>query len=458
MQQREQLATRLGFLLVSAGCAVGIGNIWRFGFITGQYGGAAFVVIYLIFLAILGFPVMVMEFSIGRAAQRNLAGAMTALEPKGSKWHVYGHMGILGNLILMMFYTTIAGWTLAYLYHSVAGHLMGKSPDELGAFFGGLISNLNEMTLWVFLVVFLGYLVCGFGLKAGVERVTKGMMGGLFVILIVLAVRAVTLPGAGAGIDFYLRPDFAKLSGEGVYAAMSQAFFTLSLGIGSMAIFGSYINKQRSLAGESARVIGIDTFVALMAGLIIFPTAAAFGVDAGAGPGLVFITLPNIFNAMAGGAIWSFLFFLLLVLAAMTTAVAVFENLTAYAMDQWGWSRRKTVVVEGIAVFLLSMPCVLGFNLWSSVQPLGEGSGILDLWDFIVSFLLLPIGSLVFALFCAHKYGWGWSNFMAEANEGEGMKFPAGLRFYCGTILPLIIGFVLVVGILEKFWPDVLPF
>ena len=458
MQQREQLATRLGFLLVSAGCAVGIGNIWRFGFITGQYGGGAFVVIYLIFLAILGFPVMVMEFSIGRAGQRNLAGAMTNLEPKGSKWHVYGHTGILGNLILMMFYTTVAGWTLAYLYHSVAGHLMGKTPDELGAFFGGLITNLNEMTLWVFLVVFIGYLVCGLGLKRGVERVTKGMMGGLFLILIVLAVRAVTLPGAGAGIDFYLRPDFTKLSGAGVYAAMSQAFFTLSLGIGSMAIFGSYINKQRTLAGESIRVIGIDTFVALMAGLIIFPTAAAFGVDAGAGPGLVFITLPNIFNAMAGGAIWSFLFFLLLVLAAMTTAVAVFENLTAYAMDQWGWSRKKTVIVEGIAVFLLSMPCVLGFNLWSSVQPLGEGSGILDLWDFIVSFLLLPIGSLVFALFCAHKYGWGWSNFLKEANSGEGMKFPAGLRFYCGTILPLIIGFVLVVGILEKFWPNVLPF
>ncbi len=458
MQQREQLATRLGFLLVSAGCAVGIGNIWRFGFITGQYGGGAFVVIYLIFLAILGFPVMVMEFSIGRAGQRNLAGAMTNLEPKGSKWHVYGHTGILGNLILMMFYTTVAGWTLAYLYHSVAGHLMGKTPDELGAFFGGLITNLNEMTLWVFLVVFIGYLVCGLGLKRGVERVTKGMMGGLFLILIVLAVRAVTLPGAGAGIDFYLRPDFTKLSGAGVYAAMSQAFFTLSLGIGSMAIFGSYINKQRTLAGESIRVIGIDTFVALMAGLIIFPTAAAFGVDAGAGPGLVFITLPNIFNAMAGGAIWSFLFFLLLVLAAMTTAVAVFENLTAYAMDQWGWSRKKTVIVEGIAVFLLSMPCVLGFNLWSSVQPLGEGSGILDLWDFIVSFLLLPIGSLVFALFCAHKYGWGWSNFLEEANSGEGMKFPAGLRFYCGTILPLIIGFVLVVGILEKFWPNVLPF
>jgi len=458
MQQREQMATRLGFLLVAAGCAVGIGNIWRFGYITGQYGGAAFVVVYLVFLAILGFPVMVMEFSIGRSAQLNIAGAMKKLEPSGSKWHVYGHIGILGNLILMMFYTTVAGWTLAYLYHSAAGHLAGKTPDELGGIFGGLLGNTGELTLWVFLVVLIGYLVCGFGLKRGVERVGKLMMGGLFIILIVLAVRAVTLPGAGAGLDFYLRPDFSKLSGAGVYAAMSQAFFTLSLGIGSMAIFGSYINKQRSLAGESARVIGIDTFVALMAGLIIFPTAAAFGVDAGAGPGLVFITLPNIFNAMAGGAVWSFLFFLLLVLAAMTTAVAVFENLTAYAMDQWGWTRKKTVVIEGIVVFVLSLPCVLGFSVWSSLQPLGEGSGMIDLWDFVVSFLLLPIGSLIFALFCAHKFGWGWNNFLKEANEGIGMKFPSGLRFYSGVILPLIIAFVLVVGVLEKFWPDVLPF
>ncbi|HHE41300.1 MAG TPA: sodium-dependent transporter, partial [Dehalococcoidia bacterium] len=294
---REQLATRLGFLLVAAGCAVGIGNIWRFGYITGQYGGAAFVIIYLIFLALLGFPVMVMEFAIGRAAQKNLAGAMTALQPPGTKWSIYGHIGILGNLILMMFYTTVAGWTLAYLYHSAAGHLMGKTPDELGAFFGGsLLGNPAELTLWVFLVVLIGYLVCALGLKSGVERVGKAMMGGLFIILIVLAVRGVTLPGAAAGLDFYLRPEFENLTWGGVYAAMSQAFFTLSLGIGSMAIFGSYIGKERALAGESVRIIGIDTFVALMAGLIIFSTAFAFGVDPGSGPGLVFITLPNIFN------------------------------------------------------------------------------------------------------------------------------------------------------------------
>jgi len=443
----------LGFLLVAAGCAVGIGNVWRFGYITGQYGGAAFVVIYLIFLAILGFPIMVMEFAIGRAAQKNLAGAMTALEPKGSKWHIYGHIGILGNLVLMMFYTTVAGWTLAYLYHSAAGHLAGKSPDQLGAFFGGLLGNAGELTLWVFLVVLIGYVVCAAGLKAGVERVGKVMMSGLFVILVILAVRAVTLPGSSAGLDFYLRPDFSKLSWGGVYAAMSQAFFTLSLGIGSMAIFGSYISKQRALAGESVRIIGIDTFVALMAGLIIFPTAAAFGVDAGAGPGLVFITLPNIFNSMAGGQVWAVLFFLLLVLAAMTTVVAVFENLTAYAMDQWGWSRKKAVVAEGIAVFALSLPCVLGFGPWSSFQTLPgvAGSSFIDLWDFVVSYTLLPVGSLVFALFCAHKFGWGWDSFMKEANAGEGMKFPAGLKFYCSFVLPLIIVVVLVVGYVQLF-------
>ncbi len=451
---REQLATRLGFLLVSAGCAVGIGNIWRFGYITGQYGGAAFVIVYLVFLVILGFPVMVMEFSMGRAAQRNLAGAMTALQPPGSKWSVYGHIGILGNLILMMFYTTVAGWTLAYLYHSAAGHLIGKSPDELGAFFGGsLLGNPLELGFWVFIVVLLGYLVCALGLKGGVERVGKTMMGGLFVLLIVLAVRAVTLPGAGAGLDFYLRPQFQNMTWGGVYAAMSQAFFTLSLGIGSMAIFGSYIGKHRALAGESIRVVGIDTFVALMAGLIIFTTAFAFGVDPGSGAGLVFITLPNIFNAMIGGQVWSVLFFLLLALAAMTTVVAVFENLTAYAMDQWGWTRKKTVIVEGIAIFVLSMPVVLGFNVLSSIQTLPgvEGSTFIDLWDFIVSYTLLPVGSLIFALFCSHRFGWGWDNFLAEANTGEGMKFPSGLRFYCGVVLPLIIAVVLVVGYLQLF-------
>jgi len=459
MQQREQMATRLGFLLISAGCAVGLGNIWRFGWVVGENGGAAFIIIYLVFLAILGFPIMTMEFAMGRAAQRNLAGAMTALEPQGSKWHVYGHIGILGNLILMMFYTTVAGWTLAYLYHSAVGNLIGRSPDELGAFFGGLLDNTAQLMLWMFLVVLVGYLVCAMGLRRGVERIGKIMMGGLFVLLIVLAVRAVTLPGAGAGLEFYLRPDFAGLSLAGVYAAMAQAFFTLSLGIGSMAIFGSYINKQRALAGESVRVIGIDAVVALTAGLIIFATAFAFGVDPGSGAGLVFITLPNIFNAMAFGQLWSVLFFLLVALAAMTTVVAVFENLTAYAMDQWGWTRTKAVAVEGIAVFVLSIPVVLGFGPWSHIQTLPgvPGSIFIDLWDFIVSYTLLPVGALIFALFCSHRFGWGWKSFMEEANTGEGMRFPEGLRIYCGIVLPIIIFVVLVVGMISWFAPELLP-
>lgn len=459
MQQREQLATRLGFLLISAGCAVGLGNIWRFGYVVGENGGAAFVIIYLVFLVILGFPVMTMEFAMGRAAQRNLAGAMTALEPQGSKWHVYGHIGILGNLILMMFYTTVAGWTLAYLYNSIAGNLTGKTPDELGGVFGGLVTNPVQLMFWMALVVVLGYLVCALGLRRGVERVGKVMMGGLFVLLIVLAIRAVTLPGAGAGLEFYLRPDFASLSLGGVYAAMSQAFFTLSLGIGSMAIFGSYIKKERALAGESVRVIGIDSLVALLAGLIIFATAFAYGVDPGEGVGLVFITLPNVFNAMPAGQVWSVVFFLLLALAAMTTVVAVFENLTAYAMDQWGWTRTKTIVVEGIVVFVLSIPCVLGFGPWSHIQTLPgvPGSIFIDLWDFIVSYTLLPVGALIFALFCSHRFGWGWKNFIEEANTGEGMRFPEGLRFYCGVILPIIIFVVLVVGMISLFAPGVLP-
>ena len=459
MQQREQLATRLGFILISAGCAVGLGNIWRFGYLAGQNGGAVFVIIYLVFLAILGFPIMTMEFAMGRAARRNLAGAMTALEPQGSKWHVYGHIGIFGNLILMMFYTTVAGWTLAYLYHSAAGNLIGRSPDQLGAFFGGLLGDTGELMFWMFLVVLIGYAVCALGLRRGVEPVAKIMMGGLFVLLIVLAVRAVTLPGAGVGLEFFLRPDFSSLTLGGVYAAMSQAFFTLSLGIGSMAIFGSYISKQRALAGESVRVIGIDTAVALMAGLLIFATAGAFGVDVGAGAGLAFITLPNIFNAMPMGQLWSVVFFLLLVLAAMTTVVACFENLTAYAMDQWGWTRTKTVVVEGVAVFVLSIPCVLGFGPWSYIQTLPgiPGSSFIDLWDFIVAYTLLPIGALVFALFCSHRFAWGWDSFLQEANAGEGMRFPAWLRFYCGIILPVIVFLVLVVGVIGKFAPAVLP-
>ena len=451
MQEREHLATRLGFILVSAGCAIGLGNIWRFPFITGMYGGAAFVIVYLIFLVILGFPIMVMEFSMGRASQLNLAGAMRALEPAGSKWHIFGYIGILGNLILMMFYTTVAGWSFSYFYHTAAGHFSGLSPDEVGGAFGAFLGNTPELIMWMAIVVVIGFGVCAMGLQKGVERVGKILMTALFGLMIVLIVRAVTLPGAAAGIDFYLKPNFANLSWEGVYAAMGQAFFTLSLGIGSMAIFGSYLRKERSLAGESANVIMLDTVVALMAGMIIFPACAAFGVEAGAGPGLIFVTLPNIFNAMVGGQIWGSLFFVFLSFAALTTVIAVFENLVAFAMDEWHWSRKKTTVIGGLVVFALSLPVPLGFAAWSGFQPLGPGTCVLDLEDFILSNNILPIGCLIFAIFCATRFGWGWDNFIEEADAGVGMKFPAWTRAYVGYVLPLIILFILGMGYIKFF-------
>ena len=453
--QREQLGSRLGFLLISAGCAIGLGNVWRFPYMTGQYGGAAFVLIYLVFLVILGMPVIVMEFAIGRKGRQNIAGSLKALEPEGSKWHLYGYFAILGNIILMMFYTTVAGWMLAYLFHIIKGDLSGLTPDQVGAFFGGQLSSPSGLIGWMALAVVLGFGTCSLGLQKGVESVTKIMMSSLFIILLVLVVKSVTLPGAGKGVEFFLKPDMNKLVETGiwgtVYAAMGQAFFTLSLGIGSMAIFGSYIGKERSLTGESLNIIGLDTLVAILSGLIIFPACFAFGVDAGAGPGLIFVTLPNIFNSMAGGRVWGALFFLFLSFAAMSTVIAVFENIMAFTMDQWGWSRKKAAIVNGVLIFLLSVPCALGFNLWSAVQPLGEGSGIIDLEDFIVGNNLLPLGSLLFALFCSYKIGWGWEGFVKEANEGEGLRFPVQIRFYVRYILPVIILVVFIGGYMEKF-------
>ena len=451
VEEREHLATRLGFILVSAGCAIGIGNVWRFPFITGRYGGAAFVVVYLIFLVILGLPVMVAEFSMGRASQLNLAGAMRALEPKGSKWHIYGYIGIFGNLLLMMFYTTVAGWFFAYFFHTALGHFAGLSPDEVGAALNTFLGNTPELIGWMTLAVVLGFGVCALGVQKGVERVTKVLMCGLFLFMIVLIFRAVTLPGAGAGISFYLKPDFANLSWEGVYAAMGQAFFTLSLGIGSMLIFGSYIRKERSLTGESINILLLDALVALMAGMIIFPTCAAFDVDAGAGPGLIFVTLPNIFNAMPGGYFWGAFFFVFLVFAAMTTIIAVFENLVAFTMDEWHWSRKKATLIDGLIMFIASLPCALGFGPWSGFQPLGPGTAILDLEDFIVSTNLLPIGSLIFVLFCTVKFGWGGDNFLKEANTGVGIKCPVWIKWYMKYILPVIIVFIFIMGYISMF-------
>lgn len=455
--KRETLASRIGFLFLSAGCAIGLGNVWRFPYITGKYGGGAFVLLYLIFLVIFGLPIMVMEFSVGRASKKSIAKAFTELEPEGKKWHWYSYFAVAGNYLLMMFYTTVAGWMLAYCYYTITGKLQTLDVTGVSNYFNELLANPTTLLFWMFLVIVLGFSICAIGLRNGVEKVTKFMMSGLFIILIVLVIRSVTLPGAKAGLSFFLKPNIKNMIsdglGETIYAAMGQAFFTLSLGIGSMLIFGSYIEKNNSLTGESLNIMLLDTSVAIMSGLIIFPAAAAYNVDAGAGPGLIFITLPNIFNAMAGGRIWGTLFFVFMSFAALTTIVAVFENIVAFGMELFGLSRKKSVVLNGILVTLLSIPCVLGFNVWSSFTPLGNGTNVLDLEDFIVSNNLLPLGSLLFVLFCTLKSGWGWDNFIQEADTGNGIKFPKNkaIKFYVKYIIPLIIVGIFVYGYLEKF-------
>ena len=410
MEKREHFSSRLGFILISAGCAIGLGNVWRFPYITGKYGGAAFVLVYLLFLVILGLPIMVMEFAVGRASQKSAAKSFHVLEPAGSKWHITGYLAILGNYMLMMFYTTVAGWMIYYVYKMIRGEFSGLTPDEVGGIFGGMLADPKAMTFWMLVIVLLCFGVCSLGLQKGVERITKVMMSFLIVILVVLCVRSITLEGAAEGIRFYLIPDFGKMIenglGEAVYAAMGQAFFTLSLGIGAMAIFGSYISKERRLLGESLNICLLDTGIALMAGLVIFPACFAFGVDPGEGPGLVFVTLPNIFNQMAGGRIFGTLFFIFMTFAAMSTVIAVFENILSFSIDLWGWERKKAVLVNGLLIIVLSLPCVLGFNVLSNIQPLGAGSTIQDLEDFIISNNLLPIGSLLYLLFCTRKKGW----------------------------------------------------
>ena len=455
MEKRETFASRLGFILISAGCAIGLGNVWRFPYITGKYGGAAFVLIYLCFLVILGIPIMVMEFSVGRASKRSAARSFHVLEPKGTKWHLAGYLAIIGNYMLMMFYTTVGGWMLAYIVKMASGTFTGLTPDEVGGVFNGMLANPGEMTVWMIVTVVLSFAVCSMGLRNGVERINKAMMGLLFVILFALCVRSVTLEGAAEGLKFYLVPDFGKMVengiGEAVYAAMGQSFFTLSLGIGAMAIFGSYISKERSLTGECINICALDTTVALMSGLVIFPACFAFGVDPGEGPGLVFVTLPNVFNQMPGGRLWGALFFVFMSFAALSTVIAVFENIISFAIDLWGWSRRKAILVNLVLILVLSMPCVLGFNVWSAIQPLGAGTTIQDLEDFIISNNLLPIGSVLYLLFCTSRYGWGWKNFIAEADEGKGVKFPKWARFYVTYILPIIVVAILIVSYVQKF-------
>ena len=454
--KREKFGSRLGFILISAGCAIGLGNVWRFPYITGQYGGAAFVLIYLLFLLILGLPIMVMEFSVGRASRSSVALSFDRLEPLGTKWHWYKWFGMAGNYLLMMFYTTIGGWLLLYFVKMAAGNFKGLDASGIKNEFGELMQQPGIMIVCMIIVVAACFAICSIGLQKGVEKITKVMMLMLLALMIILAVRSVTLSGAGEGLAFYLVPDFAKVKEAGlmevVFAAMGQSFFTLSLGIGAIAIFGSYIDRSRSLTGEAVCVTVLDTCVALLSGFIIFPACFAFGVNPDSGPNLIFTTLPNIFNSMAGGRIWGSIFFLCMLFAAASTIIAVFENIISFAMDLTGCSRGKAVAVNLVVIILLSLPCVFGFNLLSGFQPLGAGSTILDLEDFIVSNNLLPLGSLVYLLFCTSRYGWGWKNFRKEANAGTGIKFPKWSRIYVSYILPLIVLFIFVQGYWSKFF------
>lgn len=456
MKEREKFSSRLGFILISAGCAIGIGNVWRFPYITGQYGGAAFVLIYLVFLLILGLPIMVMEFSVGRASQRSAAKSFHILEPKGTKWHLYSYGAMLGNYLLMMFYTTVGGWMLAYFVKTAKGTFTGLTPSAVEGVFSDMLANPVEMTIWMVITTVLGFGICSLGFQKGVERITKIMMVCLLGIMILLCIKSLTLPNASEGVKFYLLPDFERLKenglAQGIYAAMGQAFFTLSLGIGALAIFGSYIGKDRSLTGEAIQIGILDTFVALTAGLIIFPACFSFGVDQTQGVGLVFVTLPNVFNQMAGGRFWGALFFIFMSFAALSTIIAVFENILNFSMELWSWSRKKAVLINGAAILILSMPCILGFNVWSGFQPFGPGSTIQDLEDFIISNNLLPLGSLVYLLFCVTRYGWSWKNFVAEADTGNGLKFPKWARPYLTFVLPLIVLIIFVMGYYDKFF------
>ncbi|MCI9414947.1 MAG: sodium-dependent transporter [Clostridiales bacterium] len=455
MEERETFGSRLGFLLISAGCAIGLGNVWRFPSIAGQYGGAAFVLIYLFFLLILGLPILVMEFSVGRASRKSAAASFRVLELPGTKWHLFSGFAVAGNYLLMMFYTTVGGWMLAYCFKTAAGQMNGLSTDGVKQSFDHLLAQPGEMVFWMVLVVLIGFGVCSLGLRGGVERITKIMMVCLLLFMAVLAVRSVLLPGGAEGLRFYLMPDFSKMAekgiGDTIFAAMGQAFFTLSIGMGSMTIFGSYIGREQSLTGESVRITVLDTLVALTAGLIIFPACFAFGVQPDSGPSLVFITLPNIFNQMGGGQLWGTLFFLFLSFAALSTIIAVFENIVSFGMDLRGWSRRKSVLINLVLILVLSLPCVLGFNLLSGIQPFGAGSTIQDLEDFLVSNNVLPLGSLVYLMFCVSRYGWGWDKFTAEANAGKGMKFPKTMRLYVTYVLPAIILVIFVQGYWAKF-------
>lgn len=453
---REKFSSRLGFILISAGCAIGLGNVWRFPYIVGRYGGAAFVLIYAVFLLLLGLPIVIMEFAVGRASQKSAALSFDVLEPKGSKWHLAKYMAMAGNYVLMMFYTTVAGWMILYFFKMIKGDFNGLNAAQVEAEFGGVLGNPGLMAALMIVVVIVCFGVCAMGLKKGVEKITKFMMVCLLCLMVVLAVNSIFMENSSIGLEFYLKPNFGKMAeagiGEAVFAALGQAFFTLSIGIGALAIFGSYIGKERRLTGEAISVMVLDTMVAFMAGLIIFPASFAFGIQPDAGPSLIFITLPNVFNNMAGGQLWGSLFFLFMSFAAASTVIAVFQNIVSFATDLTGCSVKKAVIYNIAAVILLSLPCVLGFNLWSGFMPFGEGTNVLDLEDFIVSNNLLPLGSLVYLAFCTSRYGWGFEKFMKEVNAGKGIRFPFWVRGYVTFVLPLIVLAIFVQGYWVKFF------
>ncbi len=449
---RDKLGSRLGFILLSAGCAIGIGNVWKFPYVVGQNGGGLFVLIYLFFLVILGIPVLTMEFSIGRAAQKSPAKMYEQLEPKGSKWHLHGKVSLIGCYLLMMFYTTVAGWMLKFFVSTASGEIVGMDTAAVENHFNvDVLGDPVSLIVYMGIVVAIGVAVCLIGVQNGLEKVTKIMMLALLAIMVVLAVNSFTLPGGAEGLSFYLMPDLSVIEKVGItnilVSAMNQAFFTLSIGMGSMAIFGSYIGKDRSLLGESVNVALLDTFVAVASGLIIFPACSAYGVDVTSGPKLLFITLPNIFNNIPLGRLWGSLFFVFMSFAALSTVLAVFECIIANTMDLWGLSRKKACIINGILLFLLSVPCCLGFNILSGFQPLGTGSTILDLEDTAVSNFILPLGSFVFILFCVTKKGWGWENFVNEANTGKGLKIKRFMKGYMTYVLPVLVMFVFIMGI-----------
>ena len=457
MQERESFGSRLGFILVSAGCAVGLGNVWKFPYICGENGGAAFVLIYLGFLAVLGLPILICEFAVGRGSVKGPARSFDVLETEGSKWHFFKWAYIFGNYLLMMFYTMVGGWMLNYVYQSVSGNLLMKDSEGIEAVFNDMLASPGTMTFWMIIAVAVSLGVCAIGLQNGIEKVTKVMMSLLIVLIIVLAAHSLVLPNAMTGVKFYLIPNLDAIHERGfgpvVFDAMTHAFFTLSIGMGSMQIFGSYLKKDNTLVNEAASVVCLDTFVALMAGFIIIPACFAYNVQPDAGPSLLFITLPSVFNNMTGGRIWGTCFFVFMSFAALSTIIAVFENIIAFYMDQLNWKRSKAVLLNIILIPILSMPAVLGFSVLSGIQPLGAGSTIMDLEDFLVSYNVLPLGSMIYVLFCTRRNGWGWKNFLEEVNTGKGCRLNTALNFYMSVILPAVIVVIYLKGYYDTFAP-----